>query len=94
MTPDDAGSATRAHDAHAYLARISDAAVANACELAGHVGPGGKGLFLSQVVRDTARVESRSPTRERAAQFQGVYEELIRDALLWLKATAERVGDG
>lgn len=84
LEPGEPGSEMRHAKASPYLARLSDSAVERKAQLARRVTAEGS-AFVARVAVDSLLVESTSPTRERAAQFQGVYEQLVPDALAWLR---------
>ena len=83
LDPAEPGGRMRRSDAQPYLARLSDAALDRLEDLGRRVSQEGD-EYVARIALDPLGVESRSPTRERAAQFQGVYEQLLADAVACL----------
>jgi hypothetical protein len=91
LDPDEPEPRMRHARANRYLARLSDAAEAQSADLGRRVHRDDE-YFVSRASLDYLSAESRSPTRERAAQFLGVYEQLLADAVVWLGVRVRRIG--
>jgi hypothetical protein len=91
MDPEEPGSESRNANAARYLARLSDSAIERRAKLVPRILAEGE-EFVARVALDPLSVESGSPTAERAAQFQGVYEQLVTEAVAFL-AARQRSGE-